>query len=65
MAFKKHFKVLLPLLILVAQAVSGVFGIFLLFECLYSFDEYNYKLCTACLDFHGDYLRNSAHQSRD
>ena len=41
-AFKKHFKVLLPLLILVAQAVSGVFGIFLLFECLYSFDEYNF-----------------------
>lgn len=31
MTFKKHFKVLLPLLILVAQAVSGVFGIFLLF----------------------------------
>lgn len=30
MAFKKHFKVLLPLLILVAQAVSGVFG-FILF----------------------------------
>lgn len=42
MTFKKHFKVLLPLLILVAQAVSGVFGIFLLFECLYSFDEYNF-----------------------
>ena len=62
MAFKKHFKVLLPLLILVAQAVSGVFGIFLLFECLYSFDEYNF---ISFLDFHGDYLRNSAHQSRD
>lgn len=33
MTFKKHFKVLLPLLILVAQAVSGVFG-FILFEWL-------------------------------
>ena len=33
MAFKKHFKVLLPLLILVAQAVSGVFG-FILFGWL-------------------------------
>ena len=33
MTFKKHFKVLLPLLILVAQAVSGVFG-FILFGWL-------------------------------
>lgn len=33
MIFKKHFKVLLPLLILVAQAVSGVFG-FILFGWL-------------------------------
>jgi uncharacterized membrane protein len=42
MQFQKHFKSASPISLLLAQIVTSVFGIFLLFECLYSFDEYNF-----------------------